>query len=124
MYTLPFYGFRGVSGIPGMAAFEHKLMISGPGVPILSNAFVFIYSIMLFYVGIWWTAIFKIPALFEKPIRILPVALIEAGKWEFLLFFYERTVKSALYGFWVNSFINAALLLFLLFYRQRKPPKT
>jgi hypothetical protein len=100
MFNLPFYGFLGVSEIPGFAAiFEHKILVAGNTFVFLSNPIVFILAILFFLVSIWMK---NVPLKIRLVGTILPLLLIELGKWEFLLRLYENSVRSTLYGFWVH----------------------
>jgi hypothetical protein len=114
-FKIPFYGYSGVQEVPGFAAiFNHKIMVAGNTFVFISNPLVFILAIVMFIVSVWNRNL-------SLKIRIvgiiLPLLLIELGKWEFLLFLYENSVRFALYGFWIHlmlGIITACVTTFLL----------
>jgi hypothetical protein len=125
---LPFYGFLDVSEIPGIAAIvDHKNILSHSGLPIFSNRIVFLCALIIYNISVWWARCHEFSTMAQVSLRLLPICILEIGKWEFLLLHFEHNIKYALYGFWLNSFVNLVLLIVnvvLLYRKLRKAGKT
>ncbi|MDR2045356.1 MAG: hypothetical protein LBQ15_13580, partial [Clostridium sp.] len=73
---LPFYGYYGVSEIPGFAAlFAHRILLSSSDPAVFSNPFVFVISILLYFGNVWWVKSGKTSGLLPKLLAILPMCL-------------------------------------------------
>ncbi|MDR3289114.1 MAG: hypothetical protein LBT22_06760 [Peptococcaceae bacterium] len=111
---LPFYGFKGVSNIPGIAAIlDHKILLSPGEMAVFSNIPVFVIAILLYYFCLWGD---RNPGRTNRSgvaLQVLAVMLIEIGKWEYLLRF-EHSIGLSLWGFWLNSALNLIVLLLCL----------